>query len=173
MRSDVGLLIAGKAGSMDRDQIYDSRKPKLTLDPAPTPPHFDLLQDFKGGTKFTLPDAQVSQEEILFQIKHGLPFTPMFAVYFTQTKTPPDRRALLSQYSINMSLMLYNAIALGEEWVYADADETYFYIKHKAERFGYGDGSSYTFLGSDFEFRIRYMIFNRPTYLLPGGKMPQ
>ena len=174
MSDRVGLIIASEAGSMERDQIYDSRKPKLTLDPKPNPPHFDVLQNFSAGSKWTMPDAAGVNEEVLFKVKHGLPFKPMYAAFFYPTSVPAARKSNSpSQYSINLALMLYNAFGLGEESLYADADETYFYIKHKAERFGGGDGTSYTFYGSDFQYRIRYMIFNQPSFLIDGGVVPQ
>lgn len=176
MRREYGLVIASESGSMERDQIYDSRKPKLTLDPKPNPPHFDVLENFPAGTKFVIDNADTTvHEEILFQVRHGLPFTPMFAAFLYPTSMPAERRAAngSAQYSINLALMLFNAIGLGEEAIYADADETYFYIKHKAQRFGYGDPGNYTFYGSDFQYRIRYMIFNQPTFLIDGGVVPQ
>lgn len=174
MRQEYGLVIAGDDGSLEEKQLYDTRKPKLTLDPKPNPPHFDVLQDFSAGTKWTIDNADTAiREEVLFKIKHGLPFTPMFAAFFVATTTPPDYAGRKNLYSLNKALILYNAIGLGDEMIYADADDTYFYIKHSAQRFGYGDPGNYTFFGSDFKYRIRYMIFNRPTFLLPGGIMPQ
>lgn len=175
MRDDYGLIIAGENGSLSRNQLYDSRKPKLTLDPKPNPPHFDVLENFPAGTKWTMPNVEATNEEILFQVKHGLPFTPMFAAFFYPTSMPAERRAAngSAQYSINLALMLFNAIDLGQERIWAEADEDYFYIKHSASRYGYGDATNYTFYGSDFQYRIRYMIFNQPTFIIEGGVIPQ
>lgn len=174
MRQNYGLVIANESGDLENNQIYDSRKAKLTLDPKPEPPHFDVLTDFGAGTKFVIDNADTAiRTEVLFQIEHGLPFTPMYSAFFLATTTPPDYVGRKDLYSLNKALILYNAIGLGEEMIYAEADETYFYIKHAAQRFGYGDPGNYTFFGSDFKFRIRYMIFNQPTFLIPGGITPQ
>ena len=171
MRQEYGLVIAGDAGSLREKQLYDTRKPKLTLDPKPNPPHFDVLTNFSAGTKWYV-DGSVAMnfEETLFKIKHGLPFTPMIAVFFVATKTPPEYYGRRNLYSLNTALMLYNAAGLGEEAIWAEADDTYFYIKHRVNSYS---STPYTFFGSDFEYRIRYMIFNRPTFLIPGGIMPQ
>lgn len=173
MRREYGLVIAGDDGSLSEKQLYDTRKPKLTLDPRPDPPHFDVLTDFGAGSKWTLPNVETKMEETLFRVKHDLPFTPMFAAYFIPTTVPAAYYGRKNLYSLNKAMILYNAIALGEEMLYADADDTYFYIKHSAQRFAFGDATDYTFFGNDFKYRIRYMIFNRPSFLLPKGIIPQ
>lgn len=172
MRRETGLVIAGETGSLDRDQLYDSRKPKLTMDPKPNPPHFDLLENFSAGTIWSFPAGSTDRqrEEDLLKIRHGLPFTPMFAAFFVPTSTPSEYRGRQAQYSINLALMVYNAAAYGEEWLEATADETYFYIKHKVNAFG---GDAYTFLGSKFQYRVRYMIFNQPSFIIEGGIVPR
>ncbi len=174
-RSNVGLIIAGDSRSMRNEKIYDSQRSKLTVDPDAVPAHFNLLEPVSGGSKWTVYDAdlRVYEEDIITPIKHNLPFTPMFLAYFYPVTTPIGGPAASRQYSMNQQLMLFNAIGLGEEWVEATADETYFYIKHKAQRFGFGGGPDpYTFYGSDYQFRIRYFIFNQPTFLIDGGVAP-
>lgn len=175
MRQRYGLVIASEEGSLTRNQLYDSNKPKLTMDPKPNPPHFDLIDNLPAGTRWTLANEDVSKEEVLFQVKHNLPFTPMFISYFYPVVVPEDRQSgVARQYSINQALMLFNAVGLGEERLYADADDTYFYIKHKAQRWGWSGGvANYTFYGNQFEYRVRYMIFNQPTFILEGGIIPQ
>jgi hypothetical protein len=173
-RSRVGLIIAGDSNSLKNDTVYSSQRSKLTVDPDAEPAHFDLLENFSGGTKFSIADTdETVHEEILFQVRHNLPFKPQIQAYFYPTSVPSGAPAPQAQYSMNMQLMLYNAIALGDEWIEADADETYFYIKHKAQRFNFGGPNPYVFYGSDFQFRIRYFIFNQPSYLIDGGIAPQ
>lgn len=172
-RSRVGLIIAGESKSLKNDTVYNSQRSKLTVDPDAEPAHFDLLEDFSGGTKFSIADADLSlHEEDLLKIKHGLPFKPQIQVYFYPTTVPAGASVTARQYSMNMQFMTYNAIVLGDEWMEADADETYFYIKHKAQRYGWGGPDPHVFYGSDFKFRIRYFIFNQPSFLIDGGVAP-
>lgn len=173
-RQRIGLIIAGDSNSLKNDTVYSSQRPKLTVDPDAEPAHFDLLEDFSGGTKFSIADADTTiHEEVLLRIKHNLPFKPHIQAYFYPTTVPSGAPATARQYSMNMQLMLYNAIALGDEWVEAEADETYFYIMHRAVRFGFGGPDPYVFYGSDFKFRIRYFIFNQPSFLIDDGVAPQ
>lgn len=173
-RTNVGLKIAGESRSMRNETIYDSQRSKLTVDPDASPAHFDLLEPVSGGSKWSVADTDERlYEEVLVQIKHNLPFKPMFLAYFYPTSAPIGSVANTRQYSVNMALMLFNAISLGEEWLEADADETYFYIKHKAQRFNFGGPNPYVFYGSDFQFRIRYFIFNQPSFLIDGGVVPR
>lgn len=170
----VGLVIAGDSNSLDRKQAYDSRKYKYAVDTNAADPHFQLLNDFSGGTKFVMANETATQEEILLKVRHNMPFKPHYVCWFAQTVLPTALSGnFVKQFSINRSFMLYNAIGLGEEELYADADDTYFYIKHRASRFGYGDPGNYTFYGSDFKFQIRFMIFGIPTYLIDGGVVPE
>jgi hypothetical protein len=172
-RANIGLKIAGDSRSMRNETIYDSQRSKLTVDPDATPAHFDLLEPFGGGTKWSVADTDVRlYEEVLLQIKHNLPFKPMFLAYFYPVTTPVGGTAASRQYSVNKQLMLFNAISLGQEEIYADADETYFYIKHQAQRFNFGGPNPYVFYGSDYQFRIRYFIFNQPSFLIDGGIEP-
>lgn len=168
-RSNVGLIIAGDSRTLNNDTIYNSRRKKLTVDPEMTPPHFDLLQDFSGGTKWIMQPNDV-KEEILLQVPHNMPFVPMFYVYFLQSDTSrvSGTSTFAKQYSTNISLMLFNAVGVGEEDIYADADESYFYIKHRAMS---TDNVAHTAYGSDFRFTVRYFIFNQPTFLIPGGQV--
>lgn len=167
MSRNVGLIIAGESRTLDNDTIYNSRRKKLTVDPEMTPPHFDLLQNFSGGTKWTMQPGD-EKEEILLRVPHNMPFKPMFYAYFLQTATGGQSSPFAQQYSTNISLMLFNAAGVGEEDLYADADEENFYIKHRAIS---TDSVAHTALGSDFSFTIRYFIFNQPTFLLDGGQV--
>lgn len=169
-RSRIGLIIAGESKRLNNDTIYNSQRKKLTVDPEPNPPHFDLLENFSGGTKWTSVPIGEERIEDLLKIRHGMPFTPMTYAYFLQTSTPAGVSGpFKAQYSANISLMLFNAAGVGEEEVYATADDTFFYIKHrfKTSTLSAGPQNAY---GSDFKFNIRYFIFNLPTFLIPGGQ---
>lgn len=168
-RSRVGLIIAGDSKRLDNDTVYNSQRKKLTVDPNAVPAHFDLLQNFSGGTKWTAVPIGEERIEDLLKIRHEMPFTPMTYAYFLQTSTPGAAGTFKSQYSTNISLMLFNAVGVGEEEVYATADDTFFYIKHrfKTSTLSAGPQNAY---GSDFKFSIRYFIFNVPAFLIPGGQ---
>ena len=168
-RGNIGLIIAGNSKRLDNDTIYNSQRKKLTVDPDKTPPHFDLLQNFSGGTKWTAVPIGEERVEDLLKIRHGMPFTPMVYAYFLQTSVPGGTGTFKAQYSTNISLMLFNAVGVGEEEIWATADETYFYIKHrfKTSTMSAGPQNAY---GSDFKFTIRYFIFNVPTFIIPGGQ---
>lgn len=169
-RNNVGLIIAGKSRGLENDTIYNSRRKKLTVDPESVPPHFDLLEDFSGGTKWTSVPIGELREEILLQIPHNMPFKPMFYAYFLQTTVPGGTGPFAAQYSTNISLMLFNAVGVGSEELFADADETNFYIKHRFQTSDFSSGPQNAY-GSDFKFTIRYFIFNQPSFLLEGGEV--
>ena len=173
MRRGVGLVIAGEANSLERKPAYDSRKYKYAVDTNAGEPHFQLLEDFSGGTKFVLPQEVIETEEVLLRVRHNMPFKPHYVCWIAQTVLPTELSSgYAKQFSLNRSFMLYNAIGLGEEELYTDIDETYFYIKHKAQRFGFGDPGNHTFYGSDYKFQIRFMIFGIPSYIIDGGVVP-
>lgn len=174
MRRATGLIIAGETNSLEQGQAYDTRKYKYAVDTNAAEPHFQLLEDFSGGTKFVMPNEDISQEEVLLKVRHNMPFKPHFICWIAQTTLPVSMSGggFAKQFSINQTFMLFNAIGLGEEVLYADADDTYFYIKHRASRFGFGDPGNYTFYGSDFKFQIRFMIFGIPSYVMEGGVLP-
>lgn len=160
--TNSGLLIMNEDQS-GRHATYDSRKKKLVLAPDTKPPLFDLIP-INGGTKFIL-SAGASAEETILTIKHGLPFKPKVLTYYRKTKAPEAFSAGIAQYSINQALMVFNAFGFGEEYLYTDSDPINMYIKHRAVN---TSATSQTFYGSDFEYMLRYMIFNIPSTLVPG-----
>lgn len=165
-----GLIIAADGSDIDHENKYDSRRTKLTLDPDADPAHFDVI-NINGGTKWTIPATDTTlYQETLVRIKHNLPFKPQFIAYFyvTDIKSALMSNSLHALYSINQVFMVFNAINLGEEWLEADADNQYFYIYHKANAFGYGSAPWVT-EGSNYQFRIRYFIFNQPGYMYIDG----
>lgn len=161
----AGIIIAKDDGNLRQHQLYDSRKAKLTVDPGVSPPHIGILDDFGGGTKFIIPASDTTTHvETLLMIKHNLTFKPMFLSYFYAKTAPTIYVGNKARYWINQALMSYNAFN-GTEKIYSEADETNFYIKHSLVRAG-GAPDPYTGFGSDYVFRIKYMITNQPSYLL-------
>lgn len=166
-----GLVVADDSGDLGADAVYNSTRQKLTIDLNAVPKHFDILPKFRAGTKFyTDGSGNKHFEETLFEIEHKLPFTPMVQTFFLSilpesnaTITPSG---LAPQYSINTAPIVFNAFGLGSEWLEATADSKYFRIKHYVESQSI---YPYTFVGSDAVYRVRYMILNQPTVLIPGG----
>lgn len=166
----AGLIIARDGSDIEHENKYDSRLTKLTLDPDADPVHFDVIT-LSGGTKWTIsPSDTTLHEEALFRVKHNLPFKPQFSAYFYTVGLTSTlvSQALKGMYAINQSLMVFNAVSLGDEWVEADADNQYFYIYHRARATGYGT-DPWTTEGSNFTYRIRYFIFNQPGYMYVDG----
>lgn len=166
----AGLLIARDGSDIEHENKYDSRLTKLTVDPDAVPTHFDVIT-LSGGTKWTISVGNTAlYEEVLLRVKHNLPFKPQFSAYFytTQLNSTLMSQSLKAMYTINQSLMVFNAISLGDEWVEAEADNQYFYIYHRARGTGYGVDPWVT-EGSNYQFRIRYFIFNQPGYMYVDG----
>lgn len=165
----MGLAAAADDKSMeDGNWKYDTRLKKLTVDLEANPKHLDVFE-MNGGTKWVMNQTiEDSRLETLFEIEHGMPFPPEFLCYFYTYDAPAARSGMIGRYSFQRAFMLYNAIALGEEGMYAEVDETHFRIVHYADTFAFGSGST-TMYGSDFKFRVRYELLNqRAVYL--GGK---
>jgi hypothetical protein len=167
----VGLAIADDSGDLGTDAVFDTSRQKLTVDLDASPKHFDILPKFNAGTKFYSDGSgNKSFEETLFKIEHKLPFEPMIQAFFLRVLAEKDATiseiGLAPQYSINTAPIIFNAMGLGSEWLEATADSKYFYIKHYVESTVI---TPYTFVGSDAVYRVRYMILNQPTVLIPGG----
>lgn len=167
--SEVGMAVAAPSKSMqDGGWVNDTRKKKWSVDTTRDPKHIDVLDNFPGGTKFTFPanTAGVS-EEILLAIKHEMPFPPQFLCYFYTKDAPAGWSKTIGNYTQGHGLMMYNAFTLGEETIYAEVDEEYFYIKHRFESFGFNSATATAF-GGDYKFRIRYELLNIPAFRLTG-----
>ena len=168
----AGLIIAADGSDISHDTKYDSRRKKLTVDPDADPKHFDVIS-LSGGTKWTISDSNRALfEEVLFKVKHNLPFNPQTLAFFYPTSIASDLfvTSVENQYSTNTALMMFNASILGEEWLEAEADNQYFYIYHRALRTDDATGAGpWTTEGSNFTYRIRYFIFNQPGYMYVDG----
>lgn len=165
-RNDFGIAFAAPdRGMSDGNWKYDSRKKKWTVDVKQIEPHLRVFE-LRGGTKFML-NAAASQytEETIFQMEHKMPFPPKFLCFFYTVDAPAGFSASIGGYNQNHAFMLTNAPGLGEEGLYAHVDDTYFEIRHFAETFSLGAGTT-TFHGSDYLFRVRFELLNHRAFYL-------
>lgn len=163
---DFGIAVAAPNKSMkDGRWINDTRKVKWSVDLSRDPKHVRIFEQ-RGGTRFIL-DAAGNHylEETIFAMKHHMPFPPKFLCYFVTVDTPTGFGSQIGSYTQNHAFMLTNAIGLGEEGLYAQVDDEYFYIKHFAETFAFGSGNT-TFYGDQYLFRVRLEILNQPAFYL-------
>lgn len=149
----------------DGKWLNDSRMGKLLIDLDKDPSHVQILDNLPAGTKWFVAAGQVKQyEETLFSMPHGLPFKPTFYCYFYTKDAPPGFSSSIGQYTFQHAFMLSNAIGLGEEGLYAGVDDDgNFFIKHFLNA---NPIDNTTFYGSDFKYRVRFEIINRPALYL-------
>lgn len=159
MRNNMGIAFAAdRHGMEDRRWQYDTGKPKLTVDPDQLPPHLRIIDDFLGGTQWSVPAGSTNQE-VLLEFEHHLPYPPMFLCYFFTRDAAALFAANIGQYTLNYGLMRYNALPWSEE-LYAKVDSKYFRIYHHVDNtIG---GGTITAYGSQYKFRIRLEIIARP-----------
>lgn len=162
---DSGILIAeDNKAIQDGDIAQDTRLKRWAVDVERDPPHLQVIER-RGGTKWTLnTNNEYYIEEAIFTLKHGMPFPPAFLCFF-RTIDGPDVSAI-DAYTQDHAFMLYNAIGLGEEGLYAKVDDENFYIMHFVETFGFLGSGDHTFYGDDFLFRIRFELLNQPAFYL-------
>lgn len=163
---DFGIAFSRDDKSMqDKDWKYDSRKPKWTVDPKADPPHLDLFE-MDGGTKYTPPlDTPFVVEEVLFEIEHHMPFPPLFFCYFYVIAS--GGLMPVGCFTLNRVIM-YESFAAGTEMLYAKVDDTHFRIIHLVDAYvdSFVFPGGFTFTGSDYLFRIRYELINKPAFYL-------
>lgn len=140
--------------------IYDSRRRKLNTDFRANPKHIDTF-DLNGGTKFVTENGQTNRET-LWSLEHKMPFKPFPLIYILTTDAPAAWNKALGRYTLNNAPMVVGAVSstLGEELLYVTVDATHIKIihKHNGPALGTGNATAY---GSDFKFRVRYMITNQ------------
>lgn len=155
--ADFGIAIAQDDHDMrDGRWKFDSRRPKVTVDVHADPPHLNVLNNFAGGTKWSM-SPNTTYEEVLHRVEHKMPFKPKFLCFFYILDTPVTLAGLIGQYDINRTFMLVNSFPNGTEQLYAKVDEKYFYIMHRADN----GANSLTAYGQDYKYRIRYEIMNQ------------
>lgn len=111
------------------DVIYTSENDTLQVDITQDPSHIGTINPLKKAAVFSITVANAFdyqyREETLFQIEHNLPFKPNFTCYFYLYDSPYPTE--IGSYRLD-----YIRIGMGGEYIYADTDEKYFYIKHSA-----------------------------------------
>lgn len=163
---DFGIAVAADRKSMqDRDWQNDTRKEKWTVDLDHDPAHLQIIETLPGGTKVTAnTSSNTNFSETLFALKHGMPFPPAFLCYFYIKDVPAGFSGNAGQYQQNRATMLTNSVGVGEEGLWAEVDDEYFYIKHFVETYAFGANADHTFYGSDYKFRVRFELLNKKAY---------
>ncbi len=169
-RGQFGMAVSdGRKDMNEHDWLNDTSKVKWTVDLDRDPKHVQILDNFPGGTKLTLDSAvETHFVETLFALKHGMPFPPKFLCYFYTKDAPGGFAGMIGGYTLNHAFMLTNLVGVGEEGLYCEVDDTYFYIKHFVDTFAFGTGTN-TFYGSDYKFRVRFELLNQKAFY-KGGK---
>lgn len=169
-RGSFGMAVSKSNKDMrEHEWLNDTSKVKWTIDLDRDPKHVQILENFPGGTIWTGNTGEEAHFiETLFQMKHNMPFPPKFLCFFYTQDAPAALSGTIGQYSMNHAFMLTNAIGIGEEGLYCEVDDEFFYIKHFVDTFAYGSGD-YTFYGSQFKFRVRFELLNQRAYYT-GGK---
>lgn len=145
----------GKDVSDKRSLIYNSELDQLKVDVTAVPSHMDFFDPLQKMTNLTTTTTVPLASEVLFQIKHGMPYRPYVYLYMTVVDIPSDYSYYLGTYAIDI-------LSLGDSLVYADVDDTYFYIRHdKYHSFNMGAPATQTEVGMDIvKIRTKYLITN-------------
>lgn len=149
-----------------QESAYTTEDDIVQVDFTADPPHLGIIDPLQKASAYTLTTttAQPTQfrEEVLFQVKHGLPFVPDFVCYFYAYDSPYPQ--MIGTYRLD-----YYRVGFGGEYIQAIADDTYFKIIHSVSVTGvpgFPATMPYTWtvdLGSQMKFRVKYMILQRPT----------
>jgi len=156
MRENRGFFIAEDGETVSSGNLkFDTSKPHLLTNLRMDPPHLDILET-NGGTNFVMGSWPSSNSETLFTTPHHLPYTPELLIYFYSISyggSTTDPKAA-TYYA---DRFLYSYGALWTDILYAEVDETNFYIKHYMENYW---GSGQTSDANSWEIRIKYYILS-------------
>lgn len=144
----------GKSVSDDRNLIYTSERNQFKVDINADPAHLGLFRPLKKMTNLTTTTTAPLASEILFETEHGMPFKPSVSVYMNVVDTPTAYAFLIGTYVVD--LLRAGGI------IYADADETNFYIRHdKYHNFSLGAPATQTETDMDkFKINTKWLISN-------------
>lgn len=145
----------GKDVSDKNSLIYNSQLDQLNVDVTAVPSHMDFFDPLQKMTNLTTTTTTPLASEVLFQVKHGMPYVPYVYLYMNVVDMPSDYAYYLGTYAVDI-------LRLGGSLVYSDADETYFYIRHdKYHNFNMGAPTTQTETGMDLvKIRTKYLITN-------------
>lgn len=159
MRRGIFIAETGKSVGKNTNK-FESDKPHLQVNLVREPFHLDI-QDFNGGTNFVSPGggSPFDQQETLFSIRHGLPYTPevLFYLYVVSYDgLPTDPKA--GAYS---NTRLSYASGLSSDLVYAEVDSDEFKIIHRLkDDFGFGLTSD----ADSYALRLKYYILSNDSH---------
>lgn len=143
-----GIILSDK--DLDEEITYDSRKlrPQVALE-KPSP-HLDIITLPPGTALATDVGNGYYAEEVLFSIKHELPYTPKPLVYFFVSST--------GNYAIGKYLYQFGAF---DDYIGYRVTATEFQIVHILDDRGLNVGVTST--APNFgNVRIKYLIFSNP-----------
>lgn len=155
MRQSRGFFIADDGEAIGGDLKFDTSKPHLLTNLKKDPPHLDIVET-TAGTDFVMGTAPDSDVETLLTTPHHLPYTPELLVYFYSVSYDGSTsHANAGIYFNDRFLLSYSA--LHTDILYAEVDETNFYIKHYMENYW---SSGQTSDASKWYIRIKYYILS-------------
>lgn len=160
--SEYGLVVAGDSGSVsDGTTQYDTRRKKLLVDVVVTPKRLNILDDFNGGTNFTVTDPgdDGPKKEVLFEVDHNLGYVPYVEMYIYVVAAPGS--PVLNVGSYAQDFLSYNAGG-GDEVndVLEHVEDTQkMQIVHTTS-IEPSSGDTYTSTANDYTLRIKYFIFS-------------
>ena len=113
----------GKPVSDDENVIYTSDRDQFKVNIIAQPPHLYLLDPLKKMTNLTVSSTSQLASEILFQVKHNMPFKPSVWLYMNMIDAPATESGIIGGYVTDF----YRP---GRRIIYVEADDTFVYIKH-------------------------------------------
>jgi hypothetical protein len=157
MKWGMKFAETGKPVSDDRNLIYTTERDQLKYDLKADPTHvkyFDRLPNMRNLTTYNTVQGQLDSE-IIFQMKHNMPFKPSVSAYLQVIDTPVD-------YAYYIGTYVTDFLRLGGSLLYVDADDTYVYLKHdKYHNFNIGTPSTQTETDMDkFNIRCKLLVSN-------------
>lgn len=155
MKWGMKFSSTGKPVDEPDNLIYTSDRNQFTVDINADPPHLGLLDPLATMTNLTTTDSVPLASEILLQVEHHMPFRPSASVYMNVIDTP-------TAYAFYIGTYVVDLLRLGGTLVYADVDDTYFFIKHdKYHNFNLGHTTTQTETTMEqFEIKTKWLISN-------------
>lgn len=156
MRDTLGFFIAEDGESVNSGKMkFTSKYPHLNASLKQDPAHLDVVIT-PGGTAFVMGAAPSSQTETLLTTPHHLPYTPEIMIYYYAISYGGDTgHVLAGKYYVDRFLLGYSASY--DDILYAEVDDTNFYVKHyMANYFSSGQTST----APNWSIRIKYYILS-------------
>lgn len=156
-----GLFIAKDGKSVGRRRNrFDSGNPHLQINLLKKPLHMDILT-LTGGTALSLASPG-SEEEMLDEFEHGLPYTPEVMNFFYVASyggSPTDPKA--GTYSSDRIIYSGSSGTVADA-IYLEVNEKYVRIMHRLELFF---GGPYTSDADEYTIRLKYYILSNDSHV--------